>query len=261
LFSGLGNPEWRLMMFAMLSFGAIGFADDYIKIVKKRSLGLRAWQKFSAQLAASIGFVLLMRIYGLHMRAFVPFTDTFFIDFGPLTPLFIILVMGGTTNGANYTDGLDGLASGVTMLICIFFLYIAIAFDSAIVPALGASAGALLGFLLFNSYPARVFMGDTGSLALGGLVAASAIILHMPLLIPIVAFVYLAEVASSSLQVMWFKYTRKKYGEGRRLFKMAPIHHHFEMMGWPETKVVARFYITTAVLCLIGFIAVRGLIA
>jgi len=253
------SGEWFLLMYSMLSFGLIGFFDDYIKVVKKRSLGLRAWQKFSMQVAAAVGFILLLDFYNIDLTIYVPFSGGVFIDLRWFTPIFLFIVMGGTVNGANFTDGLDGLASGVTMLICIFFLYIAIATHSSLTPALGAAAGALLGFLLFNSYPARVFMGDTGSLALGGLVAGAAIILQMPLLIPIVAFVYLAEVISVVLQVGWFKITKRKTGTGRRLFKMAPIHHHFEMMNWAETKVVAVFYIVTAVLCAIGFIAVADL--
>ncbi|MCL2171937.1 MAG: phospho-N-acetylmuramoyl-pentapeptide-transferase [Defluviitaleaceae bacterium] len=257
LFSGMGYTFW-LLMFPMLSFGAIGFCDDFIKIVKKRSMGLRSWQKFIMQIAAGVGFVLLLRHFEIDTRFFLPFTAGRYIDFGWFTPIFILLVMGGTTNGANFTDGLDGLASGVTMLITIFFLYVSIAMDSSLTPILGAGAGALLGFLLFNSYPARVFMGDTGSLALGGFVAGAAIILQQPLLIPIVAFVYFVEVASSFLQTAWYKYTKRKYGKGRRLFKMAPIHHHFEMMGWPETRVVAVFYIVTAILCLLGIVAVSN---
>ena len=165
-----------------------------------------------------------------------------------------MLVVVGTANGANFTDGLDGLASGVTLLISLFFLYVAFAMESPLVYALAAAAGALLGFLLFNSYPARVFMGDTGSLALGGFVAGTAIILQMPLFIAIVAFVYLAEVLSVMIQVVYFRLTG-----GKRFFKMAPIHHHFEMMGWPETKVVTTFYIATAIFCLIGFLAISNM--
>ncbi|MCL2415327.1 MAG: phospho-N-acetylmuramoyl-pentapeptide-transferase [Defluviitaleaceae bacterium] len=253
------NAQWQLVMYLMITFGFIGFFDDYIKVVKKRSLGLRAWQKFSMQTIAAVGFVLLLQYHDISTIFYIPFTNGAFIDLGWASPLFIIIVVGGTSNGANFTDGLDGLASGVTLLIAIFFLYVAVATGSPLVPSLGAASGALLGFLLFNSYPARVFMGDTGSLALGGFVAAVAVILQMPLLILIVAFVYLAEVGSVILQVSYFKITKKMHGEGKRLFKMAPVHHHFEMLGWPETRVVAVFYIATAILCLIGFIAVGHL--
>ena len=247
------NPQWQIVMYLMLAFGFIGFLDDYIKVVKKRSMGLRAWQKFSLQLFASLVFVVLLYTNDISLYIYIPFTQGMFVNLAWATPAFIMLVVIGTANGANFTDGLDGLATGVTLIVSLFFLYVAFALDSPLVFVLAAAAGALLGFLLFNSYPARVFMGDTGSLALGGLVAGTAIILQMPLFIAIVAFVYLAEVLSVIIQVLYFKATK-----GKRFFKMAPIHHHFEMLGWPETKVVATFYIVTAILCLIGFLAVGG---
>ena len=254
-FSG-SSIEWQLTMYLMFSFGLIGFMDDYIKIVKKRSLGLRAFQKFGLQFIFAIIFALLLNHNGMDVSIYIPFSDGLFVDLGVFTPAFIVFVTLGTANGANFTDGLDGLASGVTLLVSLFFLYVAFALESYLISSLAAAAGALLGFLLFNSHPAKVFMGDTGSLALGGFVSAVAIILQMPLLITIVAFVYLAEVLSVILQVGYFKLSG-----GKRIFKMAPIHHHFEMLGWPETKVVAVFYIVTAILCLIGFLAVSGLFA
>jgi len=249
-FSGI-SIEWQLTMYLMMSFGLIGFFDDYIKVVKKRSMGLRAYQKFSLQVFCAIVFAVLISINEIPMTVYIPFSDGIYIELGIFGYIFIIITILGTANGVNFTDGLDGLASGVTLLISLFFLYIAIALASPLVPALAAAAGALLGFLLFNSYPAKVFMGDTGALALGGFVSAVAIILQMPLLIVIVAFVYLAEVLSVIIQVGYYKLTK------RRFFKMAPIHHHFEMLGWPETKVVAFFYIVTAILCLLGFLAVN----
>ncbi|MCL2350561.1 MAG: phospho-N-acetylmuramoyl-pentapeptide-transferase [Defluviitaleaceae bacterium] len=254
-FSGF-NIYWMLVMYMMLAFGTIGFIDDYIKIVKRRSMGLRAWQKFSMQLLAAVGFVLLVNMYNIETLVFLPFSDGVYIDFGWFMPFFIIIALVGTANGANFTDGLDGLASGVTLIVCLFFLYVAFVLDSPLAYALAAAAGALLGFLLFNSYPARVFMGDTGSLALGGFVAACAVILQMPLLIVIVAFVYVAEVMSVIIQVGYFKITG-----GKRIFRMAPLHHHFEQLDnpWPETKVVAVFYIFTAIFCLIGFLAIANL--
>ena len=248
------NVKWMIVVYLMLAFGFIGFLDDYIKIVKKRSLGLRAWQKFSMQLIASLIFVALLHINDISTLVYIPFTQGFYIDLYWFSPIFIIFVVIGTANGANFTDGLDGLASGVTLLVSLFFLYVAFAMSSPLAYALAASAGALLGFLLFNSYPARVFMGDTGSLALGGLIAGTAVILQMPLFIVIVAFVYLIEVLSVMIQVIYFKLTG-----GKRFFKMAPIHHHFEMLGWPETKVVAVFYIATAILCLIGFLSISNM--
>ena len=167
--------------------------------------------------------------------------------------LYIVLlffVVLGTVNGANFTDGLDGLASSVTALIATFFTVVAIGTGSGIAPISCAAMGSLLGFLVYNVYPARVFMGDTGSLALGGFVAATAYMLKMPLFILIVAFIYFIEVLSVIIQVVSFKLT------GKRVFKMAPIHHHFELSGWPETKVVSIFAIVTAMLCVIGLLAV-----
>jgi len=253
IFSGF-DIYWMLVMYMMLSFGTIGFMDDYIKVVKKRSLGLRAWQKFGLQLVASIVFVLLLQANDIQKLMFVPFSDGLYLDLGWFMPFFVVIATLGTANGVNFTDGLDGLASGVTLLVSLFFLYTAFVLDSTLAYALAAAAGALLGFLLFNSHPARVFMGDTGSLALGGFVSATAIILQMPLLIVIVGAVYLIEVLSVALQVLYFKATG-----GKRLLKMAPIHHHFEQMGWPETKVVSVFYIATAIFCLVGFLAIANL--
>lgn len=162
----------------------------------------------------------------------------------------LFFVVLGTVNGANFTDGLDGLASSVTALIATFFTVVAIGTGSGLAPISCAAMGSLLGFLVYNVYPARVFMGDTGSLALGGFVASIAYMLKMPLFILIVAFIYFIEVLSVIIQVVSFKLT------GKRVFKMAPIHHHFELSGWPETKVVSIFAIVTAVLCVVGLLAV-----
>jgi len=156
-----------------------------------------------------------------------------------------------TDNGANLTDGLDGLCSSVTVLMATFFTVVALGEGSGIAPMTGAVAGGLMGFLLFNVYPARVFMGDTGSLALGGFVAVSAFMLHMPFIILLVGFIYVLEVCSVILQVGYFKMTH-----GKRLFKMAPIHHHFELCGWSETRVVAVFSIVTALLCLLAYLGI-----
>ena len=159
--------------------------------------------------------------------------------------------MTAFVNGVNFTDGLDGLAASVTVIIAAFFAVVSWGQNSSMVPVASAAAGSLLGFLLFNTYPAKVFMGDTGSLALGGFVTAMAFVLKMPLILLIVGFVYVAEVLSVMLQVAYFKATK-----GKRLFRMAPIHHHFELGGWKETKVVAVFSIVTAMLCLVGFLLV-----
>lgn len=256
------NTYGLLVVFATLGFGIIGFIDDYIKVVKKRSLGFRALPKFLLQLVVTVVFLLLLQwlTEGSDSATnfaefYLPFMGGRTIDTGIFFMPVAVFIMLGTANGANFTDGLDGLASGVTVLIAVFFLFTAYATGVlGLLPISGAAAGSLLGFLLFNTYPARVFMGDTGSLALGGFISAMAIILQLPLFLVIVAAVYVIEVLSVIIQVLYFKATG-----GKRFFKMAPIHHHFEMMGWPESKVVAYFYIFTVAMVLIGFLATRGI--
>ena len=179
------------------------------------------------------------------------------LDLGILFIPFVFVAMLGTVNGVNLTDGLDGLSSGVTLLVASFFAIVAWAAGSTVSPVCGAIIGGLLAFLIFNAYPAKVFMGDTGSLALGGFVASTAFVLKMPIFIAIVGFIYLWESITVMLQVGWFKLTKRKYGEGRRLFKMAPFHHHLEKCGWRETKVVTLFYVATAMFCLIGFLGCK----
>ena len=242
------------VLFATAGFGIIGFLDDYIKIVMKRSMGLKAWQKLVGQiLVTSIFGYYLVNYTDVGTKMLIPFTGGFldgrYLETSYLFAPLLFIVMLGTVNGANFTDGLDGLATSVTLLIATFFSVVAIGTQSGISPITCAVAGSLLGFLVFNIYPARVFMGDTGSLALGGFVAASAYMLRMPLFILIVGIIYLVEVISVMLQVSYFKISG-----GKRIFKMAPIHHHFELCGWPETRVVAVFSIITAVLCLIALI-------
>ena len=179
----------------------------------------------------------------------IPFMDKT-IDLGWIYYPLMFVVILGTVNGANFTDGLDGLASSVTVLIATFFTIVAIGLNSGVAPITCATVGSLLGFLVYNVYPARVFMGDTGSLALGGFVASTAYVLKMPIIILVVAFIYFAEVVSVIIQVLYYKKTKKRF------FKMAPIHHHFELSGWPETKVVSIFSIVTAILCLVGMLAI-----
>jgi phospho-N-acetylmuramoyl-pentapeptide-transferase len=250
-------PAILPVLFVTLGFGFIGFIDDYIKVVMKRNLGLRAWQKMFGQiLVTGIFSYYLMNYTNTGTSMLIPFTHGSYLDLGTFFVPGIFVILLGTVNGANFTDGLDGLASSVTVLIATFFTVAAIGMEvsgheAGIWPISCATVGSLLGFLVFNVYPARVFMGDTGSLALGGFVAAAAVMLRLPLFIPIVAVVYMAEVLSVMLQVGYFKATK-----GKRLFKMAPIHHHFELSGWPETKVVAIFAIITAVCCLIGLTAI-----
>ncbi|MCL1935860.1 MAG: phospho-N-acetylmuramoyl-pentapeptide-transferase [Defluviitaleaceae bacterium] len=252
------NLKSVLVVFATISFGFIGFIDDYIKVVKKRSLGFRALPKFLLQLLAATIFLFLLSNLGdgYYNLFLVPFTTNMYINTGILfipISLFIIL---GTVNGVNITDGLDGLASGVTVLVVTFFVFAAYGlYNNDILPIIGAAAGSLLGFLLFNTYPAKIFMGDTGSLALGGFIAAIAVVLRMPLFLAIVGLIYVVETASVIIQVLYFKFTK-----GKRFFKMAPLHHHFELSGIPESKVVAIFYIVTVAMCLIGFLATRGFI-
>lgn len=240
------------VLFATIGFGIIGFMDDYIKVVMKRSMGLRAWQKLLGQIlvTAILGYY-LVNFTDVGTSMLIPFSGGKYMDASFLfVPFFFIFVLG-TVNGSNFTDGLDGLESSVTLLIATFFSVVAIAMKSDISPITGAVAGSLLAFLLYNVYPAKVFMGDTGSLALGGFVAITAYMLQMPIFILIVAAIYLIEVLSVMIQVSYFKITG-----GKRFFKMAPIHHHFELMGWSETRVVAVFSIITTILCLIALMGI-----
>ena len=240
------------VLFLTLGFGLVGFLDDYIKVVLKRSMGLRAWQKFALQILVTGIFVFYLQRYtDVSLEMQVPFMSGVYLDFGWMNIPILFFIVIGTVNGTNFTDGLDGLASSVTVLVATFFTVVAIGTDSGIEPITCAVVGALLGFLLFNVHPASVFMGDTGSLALGGFVAAAAYMMQMPIYIAIVGFIYLAEVMSVILQVSYFKLTG-----GKRIFKMAPIHHHFELCGWSETRVVAVFSIVTALLCLVALIGV-----
>ena len=239
------------VLFMTLGFGLIGFLDDYIKVVKKRSLGLTPLQKMALQFIVTGVFIYYyFKIAGLDTSIKIPFVsgDGFVMPTW-LFIIFVFIVVLGTVNGVNFTDGLDGLASGVTVIVT-FFTIAALSLNPSMTPITGAVVGSLLGFLLFNTYPARVFMGDTGSLALGGFVSSIALMLHMPLFIVIIGLIYLVEVLSVILQVGYFKLTH-----GKRIFKMAPIHHHFELCGYSETQVVAAFSIVTALLCLVGIMA------
>lgn len=255
LFFVKDNPDAIVVLLITVGYGLVGFLDDYIKVVKKRSLGLRAWQKVVFQLIVTILFAIyLLKINDFGTEIYVPFTKGFYIDLGWLYVPFLFFVMVGTVNSVNLTDGLDGLASGVTVLVATYFVFIAYAVNKGLIPVCGAAIGALLGFLVFNSYPAKVFMGDTGSLALGGFVASVAILTKMPIMLVIVGFVYVCESLSVMIQVGYFKLTG-----GKRIFKMAPIHHHFELSGLQGIKVVELFTIATAVLCLLGFVASKNL--
>ena len=253
LFYVKSSPRIIPVLFLTLGFGLIGFLDDYIKVVLKRSMGLRAWQKMALQIVVTAIFAYyLVNVAQIDLAMRIPFLKGRYLDFGMAgNVILVFLVVIGTVNGTNFTDGLDGLATSVTSLVATFFTVVAIGLGSGIEPVTCAVVGALLGFLLFNGYPASVFMGDTGSLALGGFVAASAYMMQLPLFIPIVGFIYMIEVVSVMLQVSYFKLTH-----GKRIFKMAPIHHHFELCGWRETKVVGVFSIVTAVLCLVALLGI-----
>ena len=244
-------PKIIPVLFVTLGFGLIGFLDDYLKVVMKRSDGLFPRQKMALQIVVTAVFAFyLIKFTDVSLAMLIPFTGGKYLDIGWLAVPLIFFVVIGTVNGTNFTDGLDGLASSVTVLVATFFTVVAVGTKSGIEPVTCAVVGALLGFLLFNVYPASVFMGDTGSLALGGFVASTAYMLQMPVFIVIVGFIYLVEVLSVMIQVTYFKKTG-----GKRIFKMAPIHHHFELCGWSETRVVAVFSIATAILCLIALMA------
>ena len=244
-------PKVIPVLFLTLGFGIIGFLDDYLKVVLRRSDGLLPWQKFSLQVVVTAVFTYYLVNYtdvNLAMR--IPFWSDHYLNLGWLAVPVLFFAVIGTVNGVNFTDGLDGLASSVTLIVAVFFSVVSIGTKSGIEPITCAVVGGLMGFLLFNVYPAKIFMGDTGSLALGGFVAGAAYMMQMPLFILLVGLIYLVEVLSVIIQVTYFKKTH-----GKRIFKMAPIHHHFELCGWSETRVVAVFSIITAVMCLIALLA------
>ena len=239
------------VLFLTLGFGLIGFLDDYLKVVMKRSDGLFPMQKMALQIVVTAIFAFyIVKVAKIPLTMIVPFSGGYELNLGWLAIPVLFFAVIGTVNGTNFTDGLDGLASSVTVLVATFFTVVAIGTKSGIEPITCAVVGALMGFLLFNVYPASVFMGDTGSLALGGFVAGAAYMMQMPLFILLVGLIYLVEVLSVIIQVTYFKKTH-----GKRIFKMAPIHHHFELCGWSETRVVAVFSVITAVMCMVALLA------
>ena len=243
-------PKIVPILFMTVGFGVIGFLDDYLKVVLRRSDGLLAWQKMLCQIVVTTVFAVYMGCYSdVPLTMLIPFSGGKYLDLGWGAFPVLYLAVIGTVNGTNFTDGLDGLASSVTIMVATFFSVVAIGTNAGIAPITCAVVGALLGFLLFNVYPASVLMGDTGSLALGGFVVSAAYMMQMPLFIVIVGLIYLVEVLSVIIQVTYFKKTG-----GKRIFRMAPIHHHFELGGWSETRVVAVFSITTAILCMIALL-------
>ena len=252
LTSGRLNRDLYIIIFATLAFGLIGFIDDFIKVVLKRNLGLKAYQKLIGQIVIATIIAVYqaeVSIYGTQIL--VPFFRVY-LDLGVLYVPFIAFVVVATTNSVNLTDGLDGLASGVTLIVASFFSLVALNWGYPSIAAFsGALSGACLGFLRFNAYPAKVFMGDTGSMALGGAVASIAILMNLTLLIPIVGGIYFVEALSVIMQVVSFQLT------GKRIFKMSPLHHHFELVGWKETKIVVVFWSVTLLLCVLGLYALR----
>lgn len=247
-------PKIIPVLFVTVGFGIIGFLDDYIKIVMKRSEGLNPIQKLIGQIVITGIFAwYLLKSGEVGTDMLIPFTGGFrsgrFLSLGIFFVPALFFIVLGTDNGVNFTDGLDGLCTSVTILVATFLTIVAVGEDMGISPITGAVVGSLLGFLLFNVYPAKVFMGDTGSLALGGFVAAASYMMRLPLFIPIIGLIYLVEVLSVIIQVTYFKRTG-----GKRIFKMAPIHHHFELCGWSETRVVAVFAIVTAILCMTAYL-------
>ncbi len=247
------------VLISTFGFAAVGFADDFIKVILKRSMGLRAWQKLALQIIVSAVVIYYVIAWtNVSFDMIVPFSSAFTlggtavtISLGWFTIPAEFIVLCGTVNGSNFTDGLDGLATLVTIIISGFIIMASLKTGAGITPAAAAMMGGLFGFLIFNRHPAKVFMGDTGSLALGGFVASSAIMMNMPIFIVIVAFVYLAEVCSVIIQVLYFRATG-----GKRFFRMAPIHHHFELGGWSEVRVVFMFSALTLILCIIGYAAI-----
>jgi len=239
-----------------LAFGMVGFMDDYVKVVKKRNLGLSAKQKMVMQL-----FIAIMYLTGLWLAGerstivFIPFGGQ--MDMGYVYYPLAILGIVYLVNVVNLTDGIDGLCSSVTFIVSLGFLAIA-----SYMTAMGmsmfaaATAGGCLGFLVWNFYPAKVFMGDTGSLFLGGLVVALAFGLGIPVFLILLGLVYIFEGLSVIIQVTWFKITKRRFGEGRRVFKMSPIHHHYEMLGWSEGRIVSVFSVIQIIGCLVAFAAV-----
>lgn len=241
-------PEVVPVILLAFGFGFVGFIDDYIKVVKKQSMGLRPWQKMALQIAITGLFAFyITNVLDLNLAMKIPFLKNQFIDLGFFNLPLLFLVVIGTDTGTNFTDGIDGLCSSVTIVVALFMTIAVMRIDGQISPASLVFIGGLMGFLVYNAYPAKVFMGDTGALALGGYVAAMAYIYQLQLFLVIIGVVYVWEVLSVIMQVSYFKLTK-----GKRIFKMTPIHHHFELCGWSETKVVTVFTIVTVICCAIA---------
>ena len=249
VFYGAFHKEVIPVLILTFGFGIIGFIDDYIKVVKKHNLGLRAWQKIAGQFLVALIFALYIENFtDLSLAMKVPFTDIM-LDFGFWNIPILFFIALGTANGTNFTDGVDGLCASVTAAVAAFFAVAGMVYGASGAEVMSsAMLGALLGYLVYNVYPGKVMMGDTGSLAIGGFVTGIAYVMHMPIFIVIVGFIYALEVISVIMQVSYFKITH-----GKRIFRMAPIHHHCEKGGWSETKVVNVFTTVTILLCLIAY--------
>ena len=242
-----------ILVFALL-YGAIGFADDFVKVRKTRNQGLTALQKFLLQLVMAVALVLFLRLKGyLTPNLYIPFWNVTIPIWEPLYLAFAAFIIVGCVNAVNLTDGIDGLVSGVTLPVTLFFTAAAFLWSLKTLGIFAAAlAGGLAGFLVYNFHPAKVFMGDTGSLFLGGAVCAMAFASDMPLILLPVGIVYVVETLSDIIQVLYFKLTH-----GKRIFKMAPIHHHFELCGWSEIKVFTVFTAVSAVFAVISYLGIR----
>jgi phospho-N-acetylmuramoyl-pentapeptide-transferase len=277
LFADIKNGYVLLILFVTAALGALGFLDDYLKVVKKKPKGLIEEYKLVGQIVVGVvvGGVIFFfpqwidpDLLQLKSSTTVPFFKHLEFDFGVFYIPMVVFIIVATSNAVNLTDGLDGLAAGTVAIVALTLAIISYVSGHAelsqylTIPFLrgngelsiycAALAGAAIGFLWFNAYPAQVFMGDTGSLALGGVIGALCVLIKKELLLPTLGGVFLMETMSVIIQRYYFKYTRKKYGEGRRVFKMAPLHHHFEMLGWPEPKIVTRFYIIAVLLMILS---------
>lgn len=277
LWGNLGNIYVVLILFVTATLGAVGFLDDYLKVVKRKPKGLIARYKIVGQIFVGlvVGSVVYFYphiidpdLWKINSSTTVPFFKNQEFNLGVLYIPMVIFVITYTSNAVNLTDGLDGLAIGTVGIVALTLAvisyisgnallseYLTIPFlrgNGELVVYCAAMVGASLGFLWFNAYPAQVFMGDTGSLALGGAIGALCVLIKKELLLPTLGGVFLAETISVIMQRLYFKYTKKKYGAGRRVFKMAPLHHHFEMLGWPEPKIVARFYIIAILMMIVS---------
>ena len=249
IFYGRTHKEVIPVLILTIGFGIIGFLDDYIKVVRKHNLGLRAWQKILGQFIVAVLFALYVENFtDISLAMKVPFTDII-LDFGFWNIPVLFFIALGTANGTNFTDGVDGLCASVTAVVAAFFAVAGMHYGATGAEVMSsAMVGALLGYLVYNVYPGKVMMGDTGSLAIGGFVTGVAYVMQMPIFIAIAGFIYALEVISVIMQVSYFKITH-----GKRIFRMAPIHHHFEKGGWSETKVVNVFTTITILLCLLSY--------